>query len=220
MSRSDWRQVNGAAENHFLDDNVASEGKTSLKVKSRSTTPEIYEQSISDAPLGGRILLDARRSSEQGFTTYWRFQDVGSFYTVSLTNRHENHSHPRIILGYDGGRIDEEVIDPVFSDSERSDVNDGELKEGEFWHQRNDFIPYRVDFWVGDGDDVRAAVYEDADRDGDWTQLSSELVHEDPRYTEGGGIGVGGVPGNQAQETQYTNQGNYTYWIDDTEIYY
>lgn len=190
MSRDDWKELNAANTNHQISTFRGSDG-TSLHVGNVSIDSiEALEKSMSDKPAEGRIETQARGET---VCVFFRVKDELNYYTAYY-NLNDNFTIYEVVDGEKNPKG--EVISPGYGLDEDT------------------FYPHRITFWLDSGDDLRVRwsvkCSTGSESDPQWRQVGSDRVYDDPEFSDGGGIGIGGFSKCNGDHT----------WFDETKIYY
>jgi hypothetical protein len=156
MTRSDFNQYGVADTTNVLDDSTKSEGTSSLNmtdVSSGDIAFEILDESETDAPAEGRvdadIYFDTGGGTDGGYGIF-RFQDVDNFYAAGLYYKNEGYWFLAKVVGGTISIISETQITSSSWSTLATALSDGSTDITNTW------VPWRVDFWVDDSDDLRA----------------------------------------------------------------
>jgi len=206
MTRSDWNQYGAADSNHRLSTKEMYDGVSSLRTDNSNVDSfEILGISESDAPSEARIELQARAGNTSCLYGFYRFQDTSNFYMAGF---YYDGSYADAVFGVRKvvGGTKLIVEEDRFSDGDLSSVT---LSDGSDPIDR--FVPYRIDSWIDSSGDLRFRLSEEADGDGNWSQLGNDVVDTKPDLGSGGGVGIGSYNTDAS--------GEVLYW-DNTEVYY
>lgn len=209
MTRADWNQYLNADSNNVLSTDREYEGVSSLKVTDPSLdSAEIFAASEADKPTECRVETEVYISDNDasGPIVFSRFIDAENFHFAGISNNNNDggvHFHFRIVDAGGNDLIGLDVLGSSFSSLD-AQLSDGTTNVVDRW------VPWRVDMWFDSSGDFRARLYEDADRDGNWTQYGNDLVDTNPAAADGGGVGIGVM----------NNQDAFPIYFDQTEVYY
>ena len=187
MALEDWNQY-GATSNATLNTDTFNEGNASLELSGDSTLAVIYGQTETENPTEGQIVTDLQHGDS--FALLFRFQDTQNFYVLNLDYIEFLYWQAYYVQNGNTNLLDNGGDDP---------------NSGTSW------IKYRFTCWEDANNDLRFRVEYSDDGGSTWTQIGSDIVHGDPLFNSGGGIGVGKV-------TDVTEPG--TSYVDQTELYY
>lgn len=219
MAFDDWNHYGGieTEESLAVNDTRVKNGLTALEINLESPNvpgAHIWAQSEADAPTDAQIVTWANPNygaldDDMLLSAAFRFQDINNYYAVSV----DVGTAAAITLGLVEGGVATRIANIQLGD-EFTEWNGVTLSDGA--NPIDNWNLWRLTLWVDTANnDIRARVEEDADEDGSWTQIGSDLVHTSVALS-GGGVGLA-APHNGATATLVDR---YQTWYDDTEVRY
>ncbi|WP_152422952.1 hypothetical protein [Halorubrum kocurii] len=206
-------------QTHYVDTEYALQGSGSLRVESirDNTEATIYSPSLetqnNNAASEGRVKTAIRRTSRVYIGMYVRFVDIDNHYFI-VGGQFDDLRGLRLYKREDGQtQLINSVEFETFSD--RTEIYD-----------EPNWIPFRITWHEDDLNGFRIWVQEDANEDGEWSDVGGDVVDPDPSFgpnesTTGSGIGFGSnsaAVGPDADDDLSSLENGL--WFDRTQLYY
>lgn len=213
MAISGWTNY-GDDTRYELDTEYVYEGTSSFKCTYMQDDGGVYnDQTATDSPADvAHEFYGYLRDDYDGFMTMFHTDPANPTSTWTLCyfseDTRNSEMEGRIRRLESGNFIDS---DYAYFDGEPSSWSNTILSDGSNAVKR--WVPYRIECFVDNNQDVRCRFQEDADGDGTWTDLlAQDLVMSDAgNAPNGGAVAVGG-------NSRIGNGDDM--WMDASEIYY